>query len=44
MLWEMINLDLDGGSGWDAIRQIQNEMVKRTEKLYSYESGIVRDL
>lgn len=34
MLWEMINLDLDGGSGWDAIRQIQNEMVKRTEGQY----------
>mgnify|MGYP000043401334 CR=1 FL=1 len=34
MLWEMINLDLDGGGGWDAIRQIQNEMVKRTEGQY----------
>ena len=36
MIWEMINLDLDGGGGWDAIRQIQNEMVQRTEGQYGH--------
>lgn len=36
MLWEMICLDLDGGGGWDAIRQIQNEMVQRTEGQYGH--------
>lgn len=36
MLWEMICLDLDGGGGWDAIRQIQNEMAQRTEGQYGH--------
>lgn len=36
MLWEMICLDLDGGGGWDVIRQIQNEMAQRTEGQYGH--------
>ena len=36
MIWEMWCLDLDGGGGYDALRQIQNEMVQRTEAQYGH--------
>ena len=36
MIWEMWCLDLDGGGGYDALRQIQNEMVQRTEGQYGH--------
>lgn len=36
MIWEMWCMDMDGGGGYSAIMQLQNEMVQRTEGQYGH--------